>query len=205
MSICYLHGIVGKYYLCASNSSYNISFAFHRDHGNSSSSTPWKPYGVPFLAQISRNETVTGFDIHEIVRKMLAPMLRNQESQHSAIQSSVSTRTQSYNTDSSKFQLQLIDDSNTVIEQSDDAIRVPQSSIATIVFVNWSKADLKKLNTHHLENLPEVFKYAPPAKRTRGEPLSLYACLDAFLREEPLVPEDMWLVFNTKLLIPRYI
>jgi hypothetical protein len=152
--------------------------------------------------------------IHEMVRKMLAPMQKNQESQHS-VQSSVSTRTQTYHTDSTKFQLQLIDDSNTTIEQSNDTIRVPQSSLAAVIFVNWSKADLKKLNTHHLENLPEVFKYAPPAKRTRGEPLSLYSCLDAFLREEPLVPEDMWLVsflifrksdvVNFQLLVPRHI
>ncbi|KAG8090764.1 hypothetical protein GUJ93_ZPchr0011g27883 [Zizania palustris] len=171
-----------------------IQFVHRRDdldHGSNNSSTSWKPYGVPLLAQVSRNETVTGFHIHEMVCKMLVPMQRNQESQHS-VQSSVSTRTQTYHTDGSKFQIQLIDDSNTVIEQSNDTIRVPQSSLAAVVFVNWSKSDLKKLNIHHLENLPEVFKYAPPAKRTRGEPLSLYACLDAFLREEPLVPEDMW-------------
>uniref|UniRef100_A0A0E0HFB5 Ubiquitin carboxyl-terminal hydrolase n=1 Tax=Oryza nivara TaxID=4536 RepID=A0A0E0HFB5_ORYNI len=166
-------------------------FTTYRDNGNNISVTAWKPYGVPLLAQVSRNETVTGMHIHEMVRKMLAPMQKNQESQHS-VQSSVSTRTQTYHTDSTKFQLQLIDDSNTTIEQSNDTIRVPQSSLAAVIFVNWSKADLKKLNTHHLENLPEVFKYAPPAKRTRGEPLSLYSCLDAFLREEPLVPEDMW-------------
>ncbi|XP_062181990.1 ubiquitin carboxyl-terminal hydrolase 5-like isoform X2 [Phragmites australis] len=172
-----------------------IQFVHRRedlDHGHNSSLMSWKPYGVPLLAQISRNETVTGYDIHELVRKMFLPMLRNQDSQHSAVQSSVSTRTQSYHTDSSKFQLHLVDDNSTVIEKSDDAIRVPQSSLATVVFVNWSKADLKKINTHHLENLPEVFKFAPPAKRTRSEPLSLYSCLDAFLREEPLVPEDMW-------------
>lgn len=172
-----------------------IQFVHRRedsDHGSNSSSTSWKPYGVPLLAQISRNETVTGSDIHEMARKMLVPMLRNQVAQHSAVQSSLSTRTQSYHTDSSKFQLQLIDDSNTVVEETDYGIRVPQSSLATVIFVNWSKSDLKKLNISHLEHLPEVFKYAPPAKRTRGEPLSLYACLDAFLREEPLVPEEMW-------------
>jgi ubiquitin carboxyl-terminal hydrolase 4/11/15 len=173
-----------------------LSFATCRDHGNNNILTSWKPYGVPLIAQIPRNETVTGFDIHELVHKMLVPMLRNQDSPHFAAHSSLSTRMHSYNTDSSKLELQLIDDSNTVIEKSNDSIRIPQSSLATVFFVNWFKADLKKINTDPLEHLPEVFMYAPPAKRTRGEALSLYACLDAFLREEPLVPEDMWLVFN---------
>lgn len=181
-----------------------LSFAIFRDHGNNSGLTSWKPYGVPLLAQVSRNETICGYDIHERVHKMLMPMLRNQDSQYSAIQSSVSTRTQNYHTDDdSKFELYLLDDSNTIIEKSNDAIRVPQSSLAAVFFINWSKAGLKKIDTNHLENLPEVFKFAPPAKRTRGEPLSLYACLDAFLREEPLVPEEMWLVYS--FLIPRYI
>ncbi|TVU25493.1 hypothetical protein EJB05_27992 [Eragrostis curvula] len=171
-----------------------IQFVHRReeDHGNNSSLASWKPYGVPLLAQIPRNETVSGFVIHEYIRKMLVPMLSNQDSQHSAVQNSVSTRTQSYHSDSNKFQLYLLDDSNTVIEKSVDPIRVPQSSVAAVFFINWPKADLKRIDTHHLENLPEVFKFAPPAKRTRGEPLSLYACLDAFLREEPLVPEEMW-------------
>ncbi|KAG2557633.1 ubiquitin carboxyl-terminal hydrolase 5-like isoform X2 [Panicum virgatum] len=170
-----------------------IQFVHRRedlDHANNNRLASWKPYGVPLLAQIPRNETVTGFDIHELVHKMLVPMLRNQDSPQLAAQNSLSLH--SYNTDSSKLQLQLIDDSNTVIGKSNDSIRVPQSSLATVFFINWSKEDMKKINTDHLEYLPEVFMYAPPAKRTRGEALSLYACLDAFLREEPLVPEDMW-------------
>ncbi|CAN6362928.1 unnamed protein product [Urochloa humidicola] len=172
-----------------------IQFVHRRedlDRGNNNSLTSWRPFGVPLLAQIPRNETVTGFDIHELVHRMIVPVLRNQDSPHLFAQNSVSTRMHSYNTDNSKLQLQLIDDSTTVIEKSSDSIRVPQSSLATVFFVNWSKADLKKINTDNLEYLPEVFMYAAPAKRTRGEALSLYACLDAFLREEPLVPEDMW-------------
>jgi hypothetical protein len=121
-----------------------LFFAICRDHANNNSLTSWKPYGVPLLAQIPRNETVTGFDIHELVHKMLVPMLRNQDSPQLAAQNSLSTRMHSYNTDSSKFQLQLIDDSNTVIEKSNDSIRVPQSSLATVFFINWSKADIKK-------------------------------------------------------------
>lgn len=97
----------------------------------------------------------------------------------------------------SKLHLQLVNENNECIDLStgeEKAIRVPSSSGTVLVFINWSKRDLKKYDTHYLENLPEVLKYAPAPKRTRGEPLSLYACLDAFLREEPLVPEDMWLV-----------
>ncbi|PKI63580.1 hypothetical protein CRG98_016024, partial [Punica granatum] len=50
----------------------------------------------------------------------------------------------------------------------------------------------EKYDTQYLENLPEVCKYGHVSKKTRTEPLSLYTCLEAFLREEPLVPEDMW-------------
>jgi hypothetical protein len=178
-----------------------LSFVIFRDRGNNTGQMSWKPYGVPLLAQIARNETVSGYNIHDRVHKMLMPMLRNQDDpQDLAAQSCVSTRTQIYHTDSSKFQLYLLDDSNTVIEKSNDAIRVPQSSLAAVFFINWSKADLERINTDHLENLPVVFKFAPPAKRTRGEPLSLYACLEAFLREEPLVPEEMWLVYRSLIL-----
>ncbi|KAG0459822.1 hypothetical protein HPP92_022950 [Vanilla planifolia] len=61
------------------------------------------------------------------------------------------------------------------------------------IFINWLPKDLKKYDTCPLEILPEVHKHGSSLpKRSRGEPLSLYACLDAFLREEPLVPEDMW-------------
>ncbi|GJN25107.1 hypothetical protein PR202_gb12894 [Eleusine coracana subsp. coracana] len=41
-----------------------IQFVHRRDdmeHGNNSGLKPWKPYGVPLLAQISRNETVSGY------------------------------------------------------------------------------------------------------------------------------------------------
>ncbi|GJN13067.1 hypothetical protein PR202_ga31400 [Eleusine coracana subsp. coracana] len=43
-----------------------IQFVHRRDdieHGNNSGLKPWKPYGVPLLAQISRNETVSGYEL----------------------------------------------------------------------------------------------------------------------------------------------
>lgn len=95
----------------------------------------------------------------------------------------------------SKLPLQLVDENNACIDLSvgeEKPIKLSSSSMSILVFVDWSHKFLEKYDTHYLENLPEVFKYGPVTKKARTEPLSLYTCLEAFLREEPLVPEDMW-------------
>ena len=61
------------------------------------------------------------------------------------------------------------------------------------VLVCWSEEQLKKDDTQLCSSLPEVFKSGFLAKRPQ-ESVSLYKCLEAFLQEEPLGPEDMWLV-----------
>ncbi|XP_010929801.2 ubiquitin carboxyl-terminal hydrolase 5 isoform X1 [Elaeis guineensis] len=191
------------------------------DPGNSRSSIIWKPYATPLIVPISLDKVVTSADIQQIVHTMLMPMLKIEELQPSGLSNSImaapsqvhesksdsETCTDSAESDhkdqehnfkaaaTSKPHLQLVNENNECIDIStgeEKAIRVPSSSATVLVFINWSKRDLKKYDIHYLENLPEVLKYAPAPKRTRGEPLSLYACLDAFLREEPLVPEDMW-------------
>lgn len=50
---------------------------------------------------------------------------------------------------------------------------------------------VKRCNTQFLSSLPETFKAGFFMKRTQ-EAVSLYKCLEAFLKEEPLGPEDMW-------------
>ena len=62
------------------------------------------------------------------------------------------------------------------------------------VTVLWSNKMLKKYDTYRLDTLPEVFKPQLFTKRTQ-ESVSIYKCLEAFLKEEPLGPEDMWLVY----------
>ncbi|KAJ7976553.1 Ubiquitin carboxyl-terminal hydrolase [Quillaja saponaria] len=94
-----------------------------------------------------------------------------------------------------KLPLQLVDESNACIDLSvgeDKVVKLSSSSLSVLVYVDWSQRLLEKYDTRHLENLPEVLKYGPVTKKARAEPLSLYTCLEAFLREEPLVPEDMW-------------
>ncbi|XP_021800114.1 ubiquitin carboxyl-terminal hydrolase 5 isoform X1 [Prunus avium] len=91
--------------------------------------------------------------------------------------------------------LQLVGENNTCTDLwvgVEKAIRLASSSTSILIYVDWSQKFLEKYDTHYLENLPEVFKYGPVTKKARTEPLSLYTCLEAFLREEPLVPEDMW-------------
>lgn len=93
--------------------------------------------------------------------------------------------------------LKLVAENNSCIDLSarkDKAIKLASSSTSILIYVDWSQKLSEKYDTHYLETLPEVYKYGPVTKKARTEPLSLYTCLEAFLREEPLVPEDMWLV-----------
>ncbi|CAJ1881957.1 unnamed protein product [Sphenostylis stenocarpa] len=59
------------------------------------------------------------------------------------------------------------------------------------VDVLWPDKMLKMYNTYLLDSLPEVFKPQLFAKRMQ-ESVSIYKCLEAFLKVEPLGPEDMW-------------
>ncbi|KAK4281744.1 hypothetical protein QN277_013201 [Acacia crassicarpa] len=59
------------------------------------------------------------------------------------------------------------------------------------VSVLWSNKMIEKYDTCLLSSLPEVFKPQLFSRRTQ-ESVSVYKCLEAFLKEEPLGPDDMW-------------
>ncbi|KAI3704209.1 hypothetical protein L1987_74424 [Smallanthus sonchifolius] len=59
------------------------------------------------------------------------------------------------------------------------------------VLVCWSDNMLEYYDQHLLSSPAEVYKPALFSKRPQ-ESISLYRCLEAFLKEEPLGPEDMW-------------
>ena len=75
--------------------------------------------------------------------------------------------------------------------EMDQTITVPSSRKRLLVSVSWQDNGLKQYNLDSLDSLPEVFKTVLFAKRPQ-ETCSLYACLEAFIKEEPLGPEDMW-------------
>lgn len=179
----------------------------------------WKPHGTPFVTQISRDDPVTGSDIQKIAHTMLSPMLRleklqaiSQKSKDSLVQDfsnadnsmnlSTSSTSQDQNTSISSISsadfilpLQLVDENGACIDLSTEEAQTTKLSLLStslIIRLNWPSKDYDEYNIYHLENLPEVLKYASAPKKSRNEPLSLYACMEAFLREEPLVPEDMW-------------
>lgn len=197
-------------------------FSF-REAGSSLRKTGWKPYGTPLVSPISCDDVVTRGDIQSVVYTMLSPMLRtdNLHTNTSATTSDpppavncTEASTESNIADSKqesgnsklptaqKLPLQLVDENNACIDLSvgeEKTVKFSSSSISILVFVDWSQKLLDNYETSYLENLPEVLKYGTVTKKSRSEPLSLYTCLEAFLREEPLVPEDMWLVSSSFL------
>ncbi|KAL5999269.1 hypothetical protein ACLOJK_040719 [Asimina triloba] len=59
------------------------------------------------------------------------------------------------------------------------------------LLVLWPDKTIDRYDTRLLNSLPQIFKPGLFVKRPQ-ESVSLYGCLEAFLKEEPLGPEDMW-------------
>ena len=59
------------------------------------------------------------------------------------------------------------------------------------VSVNWHHNVSRQYNTSVLNNLPEIHKLELIQKESE-DCVPLHGCLEAFLKEEPLGPEDMW-------------
>ncbi|XP_054823916.1 ubiquitin carboxyl-terminal hydrolase 10-like isoform X2 [Prosopis cineraria] len=60
------------------------------------------------------------------------------------------------------------------------------------VFLDWTDREHGLYDSSYLRDLPEVHKTGFTVKKTRQEAISLFSCLEAFLTEEPLGPDDMW-------------
>lgn len=67
---------------------------------------------------------------------------------------------------------------------------IATSSPCVKVLLDWTRKEHELYDAQYLNDLPQVFKAG--AKKTRQESVSLFSCLEAFLKEEPLGPDDMW-------------
>ncbi|XWS74654.1 hypothetical protein CRYUN_Cryun01aG0016500 [Craigia yunnanensis] len=189
-----------------------LQLIHRRQEQETSDAQRWKPFGTPLVSSLSCDDVITSGDIQTIVQTMLTPLLKEgieysdnsdpstlgvakDTSDHSSGEVDTSRASTSISKKVlPKLPLQLVDESNTCIDLSvgDEKAVNLSAALPIVVYLDWSSKLLEKYNINYLENLPEVFKYGPITKKARTEPLSLYTCLEAFLREEPLVPEDMW-------------
>ncbi|KAM7257841.1 hypothetical protein ACFE04_013582 [Oxalis oulophora] len=194
----------------------------HRRQEGENIDAQWKPFGVPLITLLSHDKETTRGNIQTIVHKMLSPSLKKDglAETHTSDTKLSSTNSgepcivrkpctdsgsasdsmdvdvnSSKGTVSENLPLQLVDEDESCIDLSveeESIINLPSSSTQIVVYIDWSPKLLENYDIYHLENLPEVLRNGPVAKKARTEPLSLYTCLEAFLREEPLVPEEMW-------------
>ncbi|CAI9100996.1 OLC1v1038210C1 [Oldenlandia corymbosa var. corymbosa] len=67
------------------------------------------------------------------------------------------------------------------------------------ISLDWNERDCELYDADSLKDLPEVQNTGPALKKPKQEEaISLFSCLDAFLEEEPLGPDDMWYCPNCK-------
>lgn len=172
----------------------------------------WNPYGTPLVFPISHDATITRGDVQLIAHTMLSPMLKPESvapitSSSPPSATNVSEKEYSRckeNGDSlAKLPLKLVNGNNDLIDisiEEEKTINMSSSSMLVVLYIDWSPELQKKFEMHYLDNLPEVARNVHGPRKPRIEPLSLYTCIEAFLREEPLVPEDMWLDFLFQIL-----
>ncbi|KAJ8559702.1 hypothetical protein K7X08_003760 [Anisodus acutangulus] len=179
----------------------------------------WKAFGIPLAAHC---RVLKGSDIRSFYLQLLTPFLvqnKAQADEHNSDRSStevctdmeVSTDMEPGDTRVNGFSESIADentaehldmefhfylsDDKATVKCSEIVINEPLQSTEIPgrlnVLVNWSPKMLEQYNTSLFSSLPEVFKSGFFGKRPQ-ESVSLYKCLEAFLKEEPLGPEDLW-------------
>ncbi|KAG4183297.1 hypothetical protein ERO13_A09G101100v2 [Gossypium hirsutum] len=177
----------------------------------------WKTFGIPLVARLSN--VVTGSDIHGLYLKLLnsfqtqaEDVLEDNDTSESTAVEAISLKEHDASSPTSngiekprdangvsalseaKLQLYITDDKGIVKESQilmAEAIPAAGMSRRLHVLVPWPEKYVKQYDTQLLGSLPQIFKSCFFAKRPQ-ESVSLYKCLQAFLMEEPLGPEDMW-------------
>ncbi|XP_020575146.1 ubiquitin carboxyl-terminal hydrolase 9-like [Phalaenopsis equestris] len=175
-----------------------------------------KLVGVPLVTCLAKDAN-TGSDIRASIAAVLTPLLRKKASPTACKDNGYGPSLDAYvstdNTDNapcssgrnlsisnmevdgsdqiSHFQMSLTDDRcmrRTPINNDDNIL--PDSCIR--VALEWSDCELNLYDFSFLEDLPEIFKSVFMSKKTRQEAFTLFSCLETFMKEEPLGPDDMW-------------
>ncbi|KAJ4951929.1 hypothetical protein NE237_028761 [Protea cynaroides] len=166
----------------------------------------WRRFGTPLVTFLGEGPQ-TGTDIQIAIHKVLAPLQR--KSYFSLTQThadkengtapgvdvdqsnSCNMELEQTSNGGCSYQLSVTDDKGLSCSPlGNDSIIGPCESIR--VLLDWSDREHDLYDTSFLEDLPEVCKSGFVGKKTRQEAVSLFSCLEAFLKEEPLGPDDMW-------------
>lgn len=185
-------------------------------HGKLTSS--WKPFGIPLVGTCN---FVSGSDIHNLYLKLLTPFRIPADGTSNGCDTSDSTAVEVTGKEDdtsstlvgdanpssvegvdspSDAELQFyLTDEKGAVKDSKIVINelIPMTGLPGRfnVLVCWPEKQTEQYDTSLLSSLPEIFKSGFLAKRPQ-ESVSLYKCLEAFLKEEPLGPEDMWSVYS---------
>ncbi|GJN35548.1 hypothetical protein PR202_gb24336 [Eleusine coracana subsp. coracana] len=176
----------------------------------------WKTFGTPLVSSLP--DTVTGNTICNLFLKVMTPFQASKddvsEADHTIGESSLDNDITSVDMNSdaseltSKINSSLEDESGTedamqffLINEkfSDQHLKIEMDQPVTLkgsqkrlhVAVCWQDSGLEQYNLGSLDSLPEVYKAVLFSRRPQ-DTCSLYACLEAFIKEEPLGPDDMW-------------
>ncbi|XP_058086865.1 ubiquitin carboxyl-terminal hydrolase 8-like isoform X2 [Magnolia sinica] len=192
----------------------------HYIHGSITSC--WKPFGIPLVTRLCN--IIIGSDIHNLFLNLLNPYLRPKEASFNDQDNNISDRNgedlemddatnasisgvENRSSESGddpcpeiEFEFYLTDEKgitkNYKIEKN-QPVSVIELGRQLYLLVLWPDKTISQYDTRLLNSLPQIFKLGFSAKRLQ-ESVSLYACLEAFLKEEPLGPEDMWYCPNCK-------
>ncbi|KAJ0106130.1 hypothetical protein Patl1_17393 [Pistacia atlantica] len=175
-----------------------------------------KLFGAPLVTYLEEDH-LTGADIDNTVSRMLSPLRRtyssvkahkgkengflseaDDEPSNSCDQLMETPELEDSPSRELSFQLSQSDHKITSWKPiKKDTVIKPGQHIK--VLLDWTDNVRELYDPSFLEDLPEVHKTGFTVKKTRQEAISLFSCLDAFLTEEPLGPDDMCLtlsVFN---------
>lgn len=175
-----------------------------------------KIFGTPLVTYLAEDPQY-GANIETYVHRMLAPLRKAHSStkyhdgkengfisaggdEQSSISNSQSEpRNLTFGTSEqegtscgeSSFQLALTNEGGYNCEPIEKA-SVIKPSAHIRVYLDWTEKEFELYDASYLRDLPEVHKTGFTVKKTRQEAISLFSCLEAFLTEEPLGPDDMW-------------
>ncbi|XXG42502.1 hypothetical protein AAC387_Pa01g2769 [Persea americana] len=173
----------------------------------------WKAFGVPFITRL--HDIANGSDIQNLFLNLMKPFLRpggttlndddntvnnaNGKGIEMGVAMSSPVSIGGNPTDElregslGKIQLELyLTDEKGAAKISKLEMNGPVSVTGGRLYVHacWPDKTIEQYDMRLLNSLPEVFK--PGFSKRLQESISLYTCLEAFLKEEPLGPEDMW-------------